>query len=288
MMMPVKAKENMAGETRRAPAGLLLSIALHIVLVAALLFAFSRPLSSDFITAGTGEGEPGGGAVEVGIADSSAILGFAKAETVSFAGDTDDPVNNTVLETARPEEAQPDEVLPDTSKKTSDPRALKTDRPVTSQQERIFDGKEHAGKSSADSIQMGRSYGSPRPAQFRRGIGIGTGGNFGTGTGAGGGSDYALRIQERLAQHYNPPPIESVSPGYVVLQLRIARDGTILSITGGRVTSSHFKQRAPVELINNAVERAVLGAGKVPPFPAGLLPGKDVGILEVWFLYPKQ
>lgn len=285
MKEPAKAKERMSGGPSL---GLVLSIAFHALLAAALFFAFSRPLSSEFITAGSGQGEPGGGAVEVGVADSSALLGFAKAETVAFAGDTDDPINNAVLESSRPEEAQPEEVLPGVAKESPDARALKTDRPVTSQQERAFDGKEHRGKSSSDSVQMGRSYGSPRPAQFRRGIGIGSGGDFGVGIGGGGGSDYALRIQERLARNYNPPPMESVSPGYVVLQLRIARDGTILSVAGGRVAASHFKQRAPVELINNAVERAVLGAGQLPPFPQGLVPGKEVGILEVWFVYPKQ
>ncbi len=274
MKVPDKQKGSFASETRGPSMGIALSIAFHALVIAALLFAFSRPLSSDFITAGTGQGEEGGGSVEVGVADSSALLGFAKAETVSFAGDTDDPVNNTVLETARPEETQPEEVLPDVSKATPDPRALKTDRPVTSQQERIFDGKEHTGKSSTDSVQMGRSYGSPRPAQFRRGIGIGSGGDFGFGSGSGGGSGYALRIQERLAQHYNPPPIESITPGYVVLQIHINRDGTIRSISGGRVAPAYFKRRAPVELINNAVERAVLGAGNMPPFPAGLLPGR--------------
>jgi len=73
-----------------------------VIIFAALFLAFNRTISSEIVAAGPGEGgEGGGGSIEVGVADKSAILGFAKPQPVSYVGDTNDAINNTRVETAR-------------------------------------------------------------------------------------------------------------------------------------------------------------------------------------------
>ena len=83
--------------------GVVLSVFLHLAIFAALFVAFNRVVSSEIVAAGPGEGgEGGGGSIEVGVADKSAILGFAKPQPVSHLGDTDDAINNVRVEAARP------------------------------------------------------------------------------------------------------------------------------------------------------------------------------------------
>src|SRR5262245_51485505 len=82
--------------------GVALSIVLHLEVFAALFVAFNRVASSEIVAAGPGEGgEGGGGSIEVGVADKSAILGFAKPQPISQLGDTDDAINNMRVESAR-------------------------------------------------------------------------------------------------------------------------------------------------------------------------------------------
>src|SRR5207253_3682284 len=127
--------------------GVALSIALHAVIFAALFFSFNRVISSEIVAAGPGEGgEGGGGSIEVGVADKSAILGFAKPQPVSYVGDKDDAINNARVERARREELNSEALLPPTGKDVTDPKSLKTDRPVVNQQEKIFTGKDERGR----------------------------------------------------------------------------------------------------------------------------------------------
>jgi hypothetical protein len=267
--------------------GIALSTLLHFVVVSLILVAFHRSGAIEIIAAGPGEGgEGGGGSIEVGVAEASAILGFAKPQPVSMAGDEDNPINNARLETVRPQPDDAEEVLPDSEGESPKPDTIKTDRPVVNQQERLFTGKEERGGSSSQSIQLGRSFGSPTPAMMSGGIGIGSGGGFG-GTGLPGGSEYGRRIQTILSRYYAPPVVESDGVQYVVILLRIARDGTILSVANGRVAPSYIKQRSPIAIVNNAAERAVLAANPLPPFPAGFLSGTQEAVAEVWFRYPK-
>jgi hypothetical protein len=276
-------------EGERSPRfGVVLSVALHLIVFAALFIAFNRVVSSEIVAAGPGEGgEGGGGSIEVGVADKSAILGFARPQPVSHLGDTDDAINNVRVEAARRPDPNSEALLPPTERDAPDPKALKTDRPVVNQQERIFTGKDERGRSADQSAQVGRSYGSPTPTAMTGGVGIGSGGGFGGGTGLPGGSEYGRRIQAILGRNYSPPAIDSGGVQYVIIRLRIARDGRILSLSGGRVAAAYVKQRSANAQVNYAAERAVIAADPLPPFPSGFLPGAQEATAEVWFRYPK-
>ena len=268
--------------------GVALSVALHLIIFAALFVAFNRVVSPEIVAAGPGEGgEGGGGSIEVGVADKSAILGFAKPQPVSYVGDTNDAINNASVETARRADANAEALLPPTEKDIPDPKALKTDRPVVNQQEKIFTGKEERGRSADQTAQVGRSFGSPTPTALTGGVGIGSGGGVGGGTGLPGGSEYGRRIQAILGRNYSPPAIDSGGTQYVVILIRIARDGRILSLSGGRVAPGYIKQRSPNAQVNYAAERAVIAADPLPPFPSGFLTGAQEATAEVWFRYPK-
>jgi hypothetical protein len=277
-----------AGTIRESRArGVGLSLALHLLVALALAFWLKLPSTTEIVAAGPGEGgEGGGGAIEVGVADTSAILGFAKPQTVSFVGDQQNSVNNTRLENARPKDESSEEVMPSTERDPSPPDAVKTDRPVANQQERIFTGKEERGRSESQSAQVGRSFGTPTPATVG-GVGLGSGGGFGGGTGLPGGSEYGRRIQAILSRNYAPPAVETPGVEYVIILLRIGRDGKILSISNGRVSPAHFRQRSSLAQLNYAAERAVLAADPLPPFPAGFLAGVQEAQAQVWFRYPK-
>ena len=280
-------KPETGGDKQSSRSGFILSLALHAAILAALLLWLHGAGSTEIVAAGPGEGgEGGGGSIEVGVADPSAILGFARPQNVSFEGDEDNPVNNSRLETDRTEPDQPDALLPPTEKELPNPDSVKTKRPIANQQEKIFTGREERGRSQSQTAQAGRSYGSPTPS-MAGGIGIGSGGGQGTGTGLPGGSEYGRRIQNILGRNYNPPAVETNGVQYVIILLQIARDGRILSVSGGRVSPAFIKRRSNLELVNRAAERAVIAANPLPPFPAGFLTGAQVAVAEVWFRYPK-
>jgi hypothetical protein len=266
-----------------------LSIAFHALVLCGLMFWVQSNAVQQIVAAGEGEGgEGGGGSIEVGVADPSAILGFAKPQPVAFIGDENNPVNNARVETEKPESRLENEesLLPPSEKVKPNPDALKTDRPVAPQQEKIFTGKEERGQSATPAAQVGRSYGSPSPASVG-GIGIGSGGGYGVGTGLPGGSAYGRLIQQILSRNYNPPAVDSPEAQYVIILVKISRDGTILSISNGRVSPSFIKKRSSIALVNNAAERAILAANPLPPFPAGFLSSAQEAVAEVWFRYPK-
>jgi len=268
--------------------GVSLSVALHVIVFTALFISFNRAISSEIVAAGPGEGgEGGGGSIEVGVTDKSAILGFAKPQPVSHIGETDNEINNTRVETLRRTDPTSEALLPPTEKVVPDPKSLKTDRPVVNQQERIFTGKDERGRSPNQTAQVGRSFGSPTPTSLTGGVGIGSGGGFGSGTGLPGGSEYGRRIQSILGRNYSPPAIDSANIEYVVIVLRIARDGRILSLSGGRLAGSYIKRRSANAQVNYAAERAVIAADPLPPFPTGFLAGAQEATAEVWFRYPK-
>jgi hypothetical protein len=273
---------------RGAPGlSILLSIALHVVVLVGMFLFYQWDATRTIVAAGPGEGgEGGGGAIEVGVTDSSAILGFARPQPISHIGDEESSINNARVETLRREPERADEVLPSTDKESPNPDSLKTDRPVVNQQERIFTGKDERGRSQSQAAQVGRSFGSPTPALIG-GVGIGSGGGFGGGTGLPGGSEYGRRIQSILSRNFNPPAVDTEGVQYVVIVLRIARDGTILSVSNGRISPSYFKQRSPLGQINYAAERAVLAANPLPRMPDGFLMSAQEVSAEVWFRYPK-
>jgi hypothetical protein len=280
---------NMKDEPQRSSKlGVVWSVLLHGVVLFGLFFWFQSPSVQQIVAAGEGEGgEGGGGAIEVGVADAKQILGFAKPQTVAFIGDEKDAINNTRVETERPQPAETDEaLLPPTEKPTSKPDAVKTDRPVAPQEEKIFTGKEERGGSTSQTAQVGRTYGSPTPGAVG-GVSLGNGGGYGAGTGLPGGSAYGRLIQQILSRNYNPPVSDSATPQEVIILLKISRDGRILSVVNGRVAGQFIKQRSSIALVNNAAERAVLAANPLPPFPVGFLSNVQEAVAEVRFRYPK-
>ncbi|MEK6300287.1 MAG: TonB C-terminal domain-containing protein [Acidobacteriota bacterium] len=283
----VTFKNDLAGRDVSSRVGVVLSVGFHCLVVCALLFSFGRAVTSEIVAAGPGEGgEGGGGSIEVGVADKSAILGFAKPQPISQVGDTDDAINNARVEQENKVNLNDEALLPPTERDIPDPKALKTDRPVVSQQEKIFTGKEERGRSTTQTAQVGRTFGSPTPAVLG-GVGIGAGGGLGGGTGLPGGSAYGRLIQNILSRNYNAPQIDSGGVEYVVILVRIARDGTILSLSGGRVGQAYIRRRSSNAQVNYAAERAVLASDKLPPFPPGFLNGVQEATAEVWFRYPK-
>jgi TonB C terminal len=274
------------GAARVSRLGLVASLVFHVVVIAGALVWLQSAGTTLIIAAGAGEGgEGGGGSIEVGVADPSAVLGFAQPQAVSFVGDQDNPINNARLTTSR-ETTDEEALLPPTDRETPSPDALKTDRPVAPQVEKIFTGKDERGHSNSASAQVGHSFGSPTPAVVG-GIGVGSGGGVGTGTGLPGGSEYGRRIQSILSRNYNPPAVDTDGIQYVIVLVRIARDGRVLSVSNGRVSPVYVKQRSPLAQVNYAAERAILASNPLPPFPPGFLVGVQEAVAEVWFRYPK-
>jgi hypothetical protein len=281
------SRDQAAAERTRARAGVALSVALHVLATIALVGWLRYSGTVDIVAAGPGEGgEGGGGSIEVGVADPSAILGFAQPKPISLVGDRDSEINNAKLEPEKKLEAPDAElVLTPPDKQKPDPAATRVNRPIAKQEERVFTGKDQKGGSTSTPAEVGRSYGSPTP-KVVGGVGLGSGGGLGVGTGLPGGSAYGRIIQNILSSNYNPPTQDSAPQQYVIITLRISRTGKILSLVNGRVAPSYFKQRSQLAQVNYAAERAIL-ASNLPPFPAGFLPGVDEAVAEIWFRYPK-
>jgi hypothetical protein len=266
----------------------LVSGLIHVLIFLAIFFWMGRMPDTIFLAAGDGEGGEGGGtgAIQVGIANASEVLGFARKQTVGFVGDDkNDTVNNERLQHMQePEEVE--EVLPD-SKKKIDPEAKQTNLPVPTREERLWSAKVRRASSSETTATVGSTYGSLKPS-IQGGIGIGPGNGTGLGTGLPGGSEYGRRIQNILSRNFTPPNLTVNGVSNVVIYVKISRDGRIMSVVGGRVPKNYFKQSSPHEQLNYAAERAIIAtaAQGLPPFPAGFLSGIQEAVAEVWFQYP--
>src|SRR5262249_30308455 len=213
---------------------------------------------------------------------------LSEAGWVEVSGKEENTANNEVVETEKPKTASDAEVLPSTTKPTPKPeeKTAKTNRPTANQTEQLVTQKPLQGKSTNTNVEVGRSFGSQTPA-MTGGVGVGSGANLGAG-GVPGGSEYGRRIQMILSRNYNPPATNDTNATqYVIVQLRIARDGSILSLVNGRVASSYFKKRSANDLVNYAAERAVIASNQLPPFPNGFLMGAQEAVAEIWFRYPK-
>jgi outer membrane biosynthesis protein TonB len=246
-------------------------------------------MRSNFIAAGEGAGGGTGTAIEVGVVSSSQ-LGFSKPKPISLAGETADTSNKVEVETKRPDPPREAEVLPSDRKKPPVKAAEKpvvTERPTANQNERVVSPKPQQGRSTNTNVEVGRSYGSPTPV-LNGGIGLGNAASSAGTGGVPGGSEYGRRIQMILSRNYNPPQIpQADQTHYVIIQLRISRDGQIQSLSGGRVASRYIKQASQFDLVNRAAERAVLASNPLPPLPPGFLAGVDEAVAEIWFRYPK-
>jgi hypothetical protein len=240
-------------------------------------------MTTEIVAAGPGEGgEGGGGAIDVGVSDPSAILGFARPQPISNIGERDERLNNANVE-HKPREEETEDVVPRTDKEPLDPKSIKTDKPVVNQTERIFTGKEERGKTDSAAAQVGRTYGTPTPAMIG-GVAIGSG--SGGGTGFPGGSEYGRRIQAIFSRYYNPSG-DATAVQTVVINIRITRDGRILDVVNDRVNPASIRQRAQIAQVNYAAERAILLSNPLPPLPSGLLPGVSEVSVDLIFRYPK-
>ncbi len=276
-------------EKQRLRLAVILSSALHLLLLVTAILLFRGPLNPHIVAAGEGQGGGQGNVIEVGVIAASQ-LGFAAPRAVSLLGEEAGGVNNVLVETRRPAPEAEAEVLPSATSKPKKPaeRATLTDRPTANQTEQLYSQRPLRGRSANTNVEVGRSFGSPVPAMSG---GVGIGGSSGLGTGTGGvpgGSEYGRRIQMILSRNYNPPALpEARDTHHVIIQLRIARDGRILSLVGGRVAPNYIKQASRYDLINRAAERAILASNPLPPFPPGFLLGASEATAEVWFRYPK-
>ncbi len=258
---------------------------MHVALLAACALIFRNPITTTIVAAGEGQSS-GEGVIEVGVVEASQ-LGFTEPRAVSFAGEEKNTANNKIVETEAPKPASDAEVLPST-KSTPKPteKATATDRPTANQTAQIVSPTPLRGGSANTNVEVGRSFGSPVPS-MTGGVGVGSGANLGS-SGLPGGSEYGQRIQRILSVHYNPRATDDAGgTQYVIVQLRIARDGRILSLVNGRVAPSYFKRRSANDLVNYAAERAVIASNPLPPFPNGFLMGAQEAVAEIWFRYPK-
>ncbi len=266
--------------------GAILSVLLHVALLVLGGLFLRQPPTTEIVAAGEGSGE-GGGMIEVGVVDAGQ-LGLSARRAVSLPGEERDLPNNELVETQRPEPSDEAEVLPTEQpreRRPIDPTIRRVDRPTPRQTEQLVTPTPQRGLSPNTNVEVGRSSGSPVPS-MTGGIGVGSGAGRGEG-GLPGGSEYGRRIQLILSRNYNPPAVSTPGTEYVIVELRIARDGRILSLTGGRLDPRSLKRRSPLDLVNYAAERAVIASHPLPPFPNGFLLGSQEATAEIWFRYPK-
>src|SRR5262245_2912701 len=262
----------------------MLSVVMHVALLGVCAWYFRNPLTTNIVAAGEGQGS-GESMIEVGTVDARA-LGFTLPRPVSFVGDEKNTANNEVVETEPPKPDPDSAVLPPTRSTPAPKEKLQTtNRPTANQTTQIVSPTPLRGSNSPTSVEVGRSFGSQVPS-MTRGVGVSSGTNLGP-SGVPGGSEYGRRIQMILSRNYNPPLTNDASgPQYVIVLLRIARDGRILSLVNGRVAPNYFKKRSANDLVNYAAERAVIASNQLPPFPNGFLMGAQEGVAELWFKYP--
>jgi len=268
----------------------MLSVVMHVALLGVCAWYFRNPLTTDIIAAGEGQGS-GESVIEVGTVDGK-TLGFTPYKNVSYVGNEANTPNNQLVSTEVPKPDPNAEVLPSTEATPTPKEKLTTDRPTANQTAQLVSKTPLSGGKVNTSVDVGRTIGTPVPSLIQ-GIGIPSGANLPGGTsGVPGGSEYGRRLQMILGRNYNPPPTNDAGEAqYVIVQIRIARDGRILSLVNGQIAPNYFKRRSSNGLVNNAVVRAVLasrdGEGKLPPFPNGFLMGAQEAVAEVWFRYPK-
>jgi outer membrane biosynthesis protein TonB len=253
---------------------------MHAALLGACAWYFQYPLTNTIIASGEGQGE-GEGVVEVSSVDAK-TLGFTLPRDVSFHGDQVDTANNQLVDTETPLPDPNADVLPGTKPTPTPKDRLTTDRPTANQNSQLVSPTPLRGGSPDTSVDVGRTFGS-----ITAGVGVSSGANLGP-NGVPGGSAYGRLIQNILSRNFNPPVLNDAGQTHnVIVQLRIARDGRILSLVNGRVAPSYFKRRSASDLINNAAERAVIASNPLPPFPNGFLMSAQDGVAEILFRYPK-
>ena len=265
----------------------MLSFVMHVAMLGVCAWYFRNPLTTDIIAAGEGQGS-GESVIEVGTVDGK-TLGFTPYRPVSYDGNEPNTPNNQLVSTDAPKPDPNAEVLPSTESTPTPKEKLTTERPTANHTAQLVSPTPLRGSSTNTSVDIGRTIGTPVPS-MTQGVGVSSGANLAGASGVPGGSEYGRRLQMILGRNYNPPPTNDAGEAqYVIVQLRISRDGRILSLVNGQIPANYFKKRSSNGLVNNAVVRAVLAASNdgLPPFPNGFLMGAQEAVAEVWFRYPK-
>lgn len=256
-----------------------------MALLVACIWVFRNPLTTEIVAAGEGEGS-GESVIEVGTIEAGQ-LGLTLPRSISTVGEDATPANNMIVERDLPKPETDAEVLPSDKQPPKLKEKLRTNRPTANQTEQLVTKDPLRGSSADRNVEIGRTFGSQTPA-MTHGVGVGVGASLGA-NGVPGGSTYGRIIQQILSSNYNPQTLNDVvGTQYVIVQIHIDRNGRITSVVGGRVVPGHFKRRSSNDLINAAVERAIIAsANRLPPFPNGFLLGAQEAVAEVWFRYPK-
>ncbi|MCS6817218.1 MAG: TonB C-terminal domain-containing protein [Blastocatellia bacterium] len=263
--------------TWRLDRWLALSVAGHMALGLALALLRLGGSTADFLVIAGPEGKGGrGSAIEVGLAEGWEIARLFPQLPAGALGET--PGLSTVrIEKKSEADAQPDLVLPGRKPQPPEPGAILTDRPVR-QGPRPYTGRQEIGGTTNTSALVGPTL------PLAGGVGLGTG--PGGGSGIPGGSDYGRRLQQALSTYYRLTPTAALGQRFVIVRVRIARDGRILSIVNGRLDPAAFIRSSGNPIVDTRVEAALLELNRHPiPFPPDFLPGVREAIAEIYFQY---
>jgi hypothetical protein len=260
---------------RRFDRWLVLSLTGHVAFGLSLL-ALHRDGSTAqlLLVAGPGGEGGGGSAIEVGLAEGWELARlFPQLPTGALA---ETPGLSTARIRQKPDdELSPDLVLPGRKRQPAEPGTITTDRPVVSGP-RPYTGQQQIGGTTSTSALVGPTL------PLAGGVGLGPGG----GTGIPGGSDYGRRLQQALSAYYRLTPAAALGHRFVVVRIRIARDGRILSIVNGRLDPAAFIRPSGNPIVDTRVEAALLELNRNPiPFPPDFLPGVREAIAEIYFQY---
>ncbi len=256
---------------------LAISVAGHMALGLALaLLRFGSPMAEFFVIAGPGGEGGSGSAIEVGLAEGWEVARLFPRPPTGALGET--PGLSTVrIEQRVQADARPDLTLPGRKPQPPEPRTLTTDRPVQ-HGPRPYTGRQEIGGSPSPSALVGPTL----PLAGGVGLGVGPGG----GIGIPGGSDYGRRLQQALSAYYRLTPTAALGQRFVIVRVRIARDGRILSIVNGRLDPTAFIRPSGNPIVDTRVEAALLELNRHPiPFPPDFLPGIREAVAEIYFQY---
>jgi len=269
--------------------GILISLLGHGVLLVGLLWlgVHTGVLGPTFIAAGPGEGPGGkavlGNAIEVGLVSASEFLRFRPEPAVATLGDETHgrPAIEDVQQKIEDADAAA-EPIPGRRFEPEKKEGKSTERPVSSSPEKPYTVERGAAASASTSAVIGRP-GSPTPGRVTGGIGLE---DVGGGGGIPGGSEYGRRLQQALISYYRLIPRETTQPRYVIVRVRIARSGEILSIQNGRLDPEAFVQPSGNLVIDSRVTGALLELNRNPiPFPLDFLAGRREAVAEIYFQY---
>ncbi len=258
-----------------------LSLAGHLALGVALFSVKLSGSTPSFLVAAGPEGEGGGSgsAVEVGLVQSWELATLFPTPTVGALAE-EPGLSTARIKQVQKSAEQPELILPGRERQPLEPGTILTERPVI-HRPRPYTGQSEVGGSRHPSAVVGPTL----PVSTSGGVGLGEGSGLG-GAGIPGGSDYGRRLQHALSSYYRFAPVTGLRQRFVIVRVRIARNGRILSIVNGRLDPGAFIARSGNPIVDTRVEAALLELDRNPiPFPQDFLPGAREAIAEIYFQY---